>query len=127
MKKLIVFGLIVYGAWWYATHKFNYADTMTYAQKHPEAKWAPTVEYGIGMAYYQRADYPKAQETFTQLLTDFPTSQYTARALLRLSEAAEENRDWDTAKQTLDRFLTDFPDDPDRNIAQKRRELLYNK
>lgn len=127
MKKLIFFALIVGGVWWYATHKFNFADTMTYAQKHPQASWAPAVEYSIGMVYYQRADYPKAQETFTQLLTDFPTGQYEARGLLRLSEVAEENRDWQTAKETLDHFLADFPDHPDRNVAIKRRELLYNK
>lgn len=127
MKKVIVIGLIVGGAWWYATKKFKFDDTLAYAKAHPEAKWAPAVEYSVGMVYYQRTDYPKAQAAFAQLLTDFPTSQYTAHALLRLSEAAEENRDWDAAKQSLDQFLNDFPDDPDRNIAQKRRELLYNK
>lgn len=127
MNKFMIFIAVVWGAWWYASKKVNYSSTMTYAQKHPQASWAPAVEYGIGLAYYQRADYPKAQETFTQLLTDFPTGQYTARALLRLSEVAEDNRDWATAKETLDRFLADFPDHPDREIATKRRELLYNK
>ena len=127
MKKIMFFALILGGFWWYATHKFNFTDTMAYAKKHPEATWAPAVEYSIGLVYYQRADYPKAQETFTQLLTDFPTGQYTARGLMRLSEVADENRDYTTEKETLDRFLTDFPDHPDRNLAQKRRELLYNK
>lgn len=127
MKKLIFFALVVGGFWWYATHKFNFADTMAYAQKHPSSSWAPAVEYSIGMVYYQRDDFPKAQETFTQLLTDFPTGQYAARGMLRLSEAAEENRDYATEKEILDRFLEEYPDHPDKNIAIKRRELLYNK
>ena len=127
MKKLFFLLLVIGGAWWYATRRFNFSDAMTYAQKHPQASWAPAVEYSVGMVYYQRADYPKAQETFAQLLTDFPTGQYEARGLLRLSEAAEENRDWATAKETLDHFLADFPDHPERGIAQQRRELLYNK
>jgi TolA-binding protein len=126
MKLILILAVLV-GGWWYATHKFNFADTMTYAQKHPQASWAPAVEYSIGMVYYQRADYPKAQETFTQLLTDFPTGQYAARGLLRLSEVEDENRDYTAEKETLDRFLTEYPDHPDRNVAEKRRELLYNK
>lgn len=127
MKKLVIFALVVGGAWWYATHRFKSSDAMDFAKNHPQAKWAPALEYTVGMVYYQRGDLPKAQEAFTQLLTDFPTGQYQARGLLRLSEAAEENRDYATAKEALDHFLTDFPDHPDRNMAQKRRELLWNK
>ena len=40
---------------------------------------------------------------------------------------AEENRDYPTAKESLSRFLEDFPDSPDRAIAEKRKEFLYNK
>ena len=127
MKKLYLFVAVVGGVWWYASHHFNFSDTLEFVKKHPGASWAPATEYAVGMVYYQRLDYAKAQEVFTQLLTDYPTGQYEARGLLRLSETAEENRDYATAKQTLDQFLTDFPDHPDRNIAQKRRELLYNR
>ena len=127
MKKIYFFVLLIGGLWWYATHRFNFSDAMAYAKKNPTASWAPGVEYSIGLVYYQRADYPKAQEAFTQLLTDFPTGQYQARGLLRLSEVAEDNRDYETAKETLDHFLADFPDHPERAMAQKRRELLYSK
>jgi TolA-binding protein len=127
MKKFYFFVVIVSAVYWYASRRFNFSDAMTYAQKHPSASWAPAVEYSVGMVYYQRGDYPKAQETFTQLLTDFPTGQYEARGLLRLSEAAEENRDWQTSKDAVTRYLEEFPDGPDRQIAQKRKELLYNR
>jgi len=90
--------------WWYATTRFNFADAFKYAHEHPAASWAPGVEYAVGMAYYQRDDYPKAQETFAQLLTDFPTGQYEAHALLRLSESAEANRDWQTSKDALNKY-----------------------
>lgn len=127
MKKLYVFILIVGGVWWYASRRFNFADTMTYAQKHHGESWAPGVEYAVAMVYYQRADYPKAQETFAAFLTEYPTGQYEARALLRLSESAEQNRDWPTAKETVDRFLADFPDHPDHQIVERRKEMLYNR
>lgn len=127
MKKFYAFVLIVGGIWWYATHRFNFSDAMTYAQKHPAASWAPAVEYSVGLVYYQRADYQKAQDAFTQLLTDFPTGQYEARGLMRLSEAAEQNRDFTTAKESVERYLQEFPDGPDAQTAERRKELFYNK
>ena len=127
MKKLYLFVLAASGVWWYASHRFNFADALRYAQKNPSASWAPAVEYSVGLVYYQRADYPKAQETFTQLLTDFPTGPYEARALLRLSEAAQENRDFPTAKESLDRYLEEFPNGPDRQLAESRKISFYNK
>ena len=127
MKKFYLFVVVAAVVWWYATTRFNFEDAFKYAHNHPAASWAPAVEYSVGMVYYQRSDYPKAQETFTQLLTDFPTGQYEATALLRLSETAEENRDYATAKDAVARYLEEFPDGPDRQIAEKRKELLYNK
>ncbi len=127
MKKLFFFALIVGGTWWYASHKFNFDDTLSYAKKNKEKPWASSVAYSVGMVYYQRDDYAKAQEVFTTLLTEYPTGQYTARALLRLSEAADGSRDYRTEKETLDRFLAEFPDHPGRMLAIKRQELLYNK
>jgi outer membrane protein assembly factor BamD (BamD/ComL family) len=127
MKKLIFLALVVGGTWWYATHKFNFNDTLDYAKKNKEKPWSSAIAYSVGMVYYQRDDYPKAQEVFTGLLTDYPTGQYTPRAMLRLSEVADRNRDFQTEKDILDRFTTEYPDHPDRLIATKRRELLYNK
>ncbi len=127
MKKLYFFIVVASGVWWYASRHLNVSDAMDYAHKHPGASWAPAVEYSVGLIYYQRADYPKAQETFTQLLSDFTTGPYEGRALMRLSEAAEENRDYVTAKETVARYLEEFPDGPDRKMAERRKEYLYNK
>ena len=127
MKKAYFFVLLASGVWWYASRRFNFSDTMVYAQKHPGASWAPQVEYSVGLVYYQRADYQKAEDAFNQLLTDYPTGQYEARALLRLSEAAEENRDYPTAKEAVARYIEEFPDAPDRQMADRRKEMLYNK
>lgn len=127
MKKLVFFALLIGGVWWYATHKFDFHDTLVYAKKNGGTSWAPGVDYSVGLVYYQRTDYPHAKEAFTQLLTDYPTSQYTAHALLRLADTDESLQDWQGAKEAYDRYLQDFPNEPDVNIAQKRREYLYNK
>ena len=46
--------------------------------------WIPAfgIDYYVGLAYYQRAEFPKAQAAFQQLLTDYPTGPYAANGLL---------------------------------------------
>jgi len=127
MKKVFVAILLLAGVWWYASHRFNFSEVMLYAKKHSSESWAPALEYSVGMAYYGRGDYPKAEETFNQLLTDFATGEYQARGLLRLSEASEDNRDFQQARDAVDRYLEEYPDGPDRAIAETRKEHLYNK
>ena len=127
MRTLIIWGVILGSMWWYATKKLGFENPLQYAKKHPESSLSPKIEFTVGMIYYQRGDYRQAQDVFTLLLTDYPTGQYQSRALLRLSEVAEQNLDYETAKSSLDQFLKDFPEHPDRNMAQKRRELLYNR
>jgi TolA-binding protein len=127
MKKFYFLIVALSGLWWYASRHFDFNELFAYAHAHPAAQWAPKVEYSIAMVYYQRGDNQKAQEAFTQLLTDFPTGQYEGHALLRLSEVAEDNLDIPTAKETVKRYLEDFPDGPDRQLAEKRKELLLNR
>lgn len=124
MKKWMLVVAAVYGTYWYANNRFNFADTLVYAKKNPQASWAPAADYYIGLVYYQRADYPKSQEAFTQLLTDYSTGPYTARGLMRLSQVAMENRDYETARQSLARFLEEFPDNKERNVAEQRLEFI---
>ena len=124
MKKWIAVFVVLYGTYWYASRHYNFADTLVYAKKNPQASWAPAADYYVGMVYYQRAEYPKAQEAFTQLLTDYSTGPYTAKGLLRLASAAEENRDYETARQSLARFIEEFPDHKDKNVAERRLEYI---
>ena len=114
---------MLYGAYWYAS-RYDFSDTLGYARKHPPASWAPALDYYVGIAYYQRSDYPKSQEAFTQLLTDFSTGPYAAKGLLRLSAAAEENRDWPVARQSLERFIEEFSDHKDKKLAEQRLEVI---
>ena len=127
MKKFYLFLLVAFGVWWYATHRFNFADTMVYAKNHPKAWWAPAAEYYVGLVYYQRDDFQQSEDAFNQLLTDFPGSAYEGRGLLRLSEAAEGNRDFQTAKDSVAKYIEEYPDGADRGLAERRKEYLLNK
>jgi TolA-binding protein len=124
MKKWIFVAALLYGGYWYADRRFNFSDILVYARKNPRAAWAPAVDYYVGLAYYQRAEYAKSQEAFTQLLADYSTGSYTAKGLLRLSSAAEENREYEVARQSLQRFIEEFPDHKDKAVAEKRLEMI---
>jgi outer membrane protein assembly factor BamD (BamD/ComL family) len=127
MKKFLFVVLLAAGGIWYLRTHYHLIDVLPYAHAHQDKSWSQTAVYGVGMAYYTRSMYPPAQTAFTQLLTDYPTGQYTPRVLLRLDEMAEQNSDWSAAKQYLDQYLQDYPNGPDVQIAQQRRQLLYNK
>ena len=122
--KFILVVLALAGGYYYVSRHFEFNDTLVYAKKHPESRYAPAIDYYVGTIYYQRENYGKAQEAFTQLLTDFPTTQYAPTALERLSDAAEYNGDWQTAKDSLQRYVEEYPNGKDMQVVQKRLELL---
>jgi len=127
MKKLIFVALVIGGAWWYYSPKLTVAAALDYAHQNSQKPWASDVVYWIGWTYYQRANYPKAQETLGTFVNDFPAGPHTPRALLRYAEAAQENRDYATAKDALDRLLKEYPDSPDQSMARGQRDLLNNR
>lgn len=126
MKKIVIIGALLYGGYWYASRHYDFETALAYAKKNPSPKLAPAIDYYVGLAYYQRAEFPKAQAAFQQLLTDYPTCPYAAKGLLRLSEVAMENRDYATVRSSLQTFLEQYPDHKDRHLATKRLEVIYN-
>lgn len=124
MKTILIIAALFYGAYWYASRHYKFEDTLVYAKKNPQASWAPAADYYVGMVYYQRGDYQKSQEAFTQLVTDYSTGPYTVKGLMRLSEVAEENRDWPTARQSLERVIEEFPDYKNVSFAKQRLEHI---
>ena len=124
MNKFLICVGLLYGSYWYAKTHIKLDDALKHVKKNPQASWAPAADYYVGVIYTQRGEYVKAQEAFTQLLTDYSTGPYTSRGLMRLSQVAMENRDWPVARQSLDRFIEEFPDHKERNIAEKRLEYI---
>ena len=119
---LIVLGL--YGAYYYVSKHYEFHDTLVYAQKHPGEKWASPVQYYVGVIYYQRAEYPEAQEAFSKLLENDPTGYYSPNAYLKLDDSAQYNRDWDTAKSALERYIENYPDGKKIELAKSRLDML---
>ena len=124
MKKFLFVVLSLYGAYYYVSRHYDFESMLVYAKKHPQASWVPATEYYVGMMYYQRENYGKANEVLKQLLTDFPTCQYVPGALVRYEDVAETNHDWDTAKAVANRYVEDYPNGGDIEVMRKRLELL---
>ncbi len=124
MKKLIFVVALSYGTYWYITRHFNLSDVLICAKKNHSASWAPAADYYVGLVYYQRAEYAKSEEAFTQLLSDYTTGPYIAKGLLLLSSVAQENRNWPVARQSLERFIKEFPHHKDKQLAEQRLEFV---
>jgi|SRR5579883_342668 len=126
MKYLLI-ALALYGGLrllsnHYGVHETH--DLLAFTKKHPSPTLSPTIDYYLGVNYYQRSEYPQAQEAFGQLLQDYPTAQYAASALVRLEDAAEYNKDWDTAKTAAAKYLEQFPNGSESQVIQQRLQVL---
>lgn len=127
MRNYTLIVLAIFGCYYYVTKKVKLDEPLAYASRYKRKSWAPAADYYIGLAYYQRTDYPHAQAAFTQLLTDHATSQYAPRGLMLLADSAEGTQDWTAAKDALARYLEEYPEGKDKDRAVKKLELLRYK
>lgn len=127
MRTYTIIVLTILGCYYYVSRKVKLEEPLAYAAKYKDKSWAPAADYYIGLAYYQRSDYPNAQIAFTQLLTDHATSQYAPRGLMFLADAAEGTNDWDSAKAAMVRYLDEYPEGKDKDRAAKKLEMLRYK
>lgn len=127
MLKVIVALIALYGACWYAGEHIDFDKALKFASDNKSKPWAPAYTNALALYYYQKADYPRAQRIYDQLLTEHPTCQYAPKALMRLGDSAESNMDWEKAKEAYARYIQEFPDGKDIQIATKRLEYLKYK
>ncbi|MBI4375701.1 MAG: outer membrane protein assembly factor BamD [Elusimicrobia bacterium] len=124
MTKYFLIVLALYGGCYYLWPHFSLYKGLALTKSRSGARWVPPMEYYIGVVYYQKEDYPRAQEAFTQLLAASPTGYYVPRALIYLSDAADRTRDWDVAKAAAARYVEEFPDGKEIELMRKRLEML---
>lgn len=127
MRTYVLIVLALAGSYYYVTRKVKLDDPLAYASKYKSQSWSAAADYYIGVAYYQRSDYPKAQAAFTQLLADHATSYYVEKGLMYLADVAEENRDYGAAKEALAVYLDQYPEGKEKDRASKKLDLLRYK
>jgi TolA-binding protein len=128
MTKIVVIILCIYGACTWVSKTYDFDDTLVYVRKNPQASWAPAAEYYIGVAYYQRAEYPKAQSTFSTLINDYgATGYYAVKALPMLEDSSQYNGDWDSARNASKLYIETYPEGKDIEVMRKRLEIVNYK
>jgi outer membrane protein assembly factor BamD (BamD/ComL family) len=127
VKYLVLSFCLLYGVYHYVSRKFEFHDTLVHAHKHKSAGWSAPVEYYVGLVYYQRAEYGKAQEAFTMFREDHPEDSHMPRALVMLGDAAEYTQDWDVARAALAQYIEKYPAGRDIALVKSRLELVNYK
>ncbi len=124
LKKLLWFLAILIGLGLYVRSHYDFQDALRFSRRHPHPKLSPAVDYYSGMAYYLREDYPRAVDAFTQLLTDYPTSYYAPRGLLRLGSSHMEMRQYQQAREAFEKYMEEFPNGKDRALVDSKYEFI---
>lgn len=127
MRNYVLIVLAISGSYWYVTRKVELDEPLAYAAKYKHKGWSAAADYYIGIAYYQRSDYPRAQAAFEQLLTHHATSHYVPRSLMYLADSAERNNDWSKVKEALYRYTEEFPEGKDIERAKSKLDYVRYK
>jgi TolA-binding protein len=123
MNTYVLIVALIGGSYWYVTHKVKLDEPLAYTAKHKKESWAPRANYYIGLTYYQRSDYPKAQAAFSQLLIDHATSQFVENSLIYLADSAETQNDWNKVKECLARYVEEYPEG--KHIERAKAKLDF--
>ena len=122
MRWWMILALVFAG--YYIGRNFDLPEPLAFSRAHSNPTLSPALDYYAGMVFYQRAEYPRAQKAFSQLLEDYPTAQYVPQALIRLEDSAEYNHDWDSARKAAHAYMEQFPKGAHIELMRRRLELV---
>jgi TolA-binding protein len=127
MKKLFLVILLGIGGWYWAKENLQSQKIMAYAQKKKDPQLSPKIEYYLGLYHETRTEYPRAVQVFEQLLTDYPSSQFAASALIKLAASYERNGRRDDALNAYRTYLERWPNGDRAGLAQSNADRLANR
>lgn len=124
-RRFLIFLMVFISAVYYLKSHYYLIDLLDYVERHPNSLAAfPVTDYSIGMVYYMRERYAPAAQAFSQLLTDYPTSQFTEDTLLRLGESYESIRQWPRAREAYQQYMDQFPQTKTFPVVQRKYERI---
>ena len=124
LKKPFYILLALAGLGWYVSNHYTFKDVLAYSKQHPHPEYSPMLDYYSGMAYFARDQHEDAIEAFNQLLTDYPTCPYAARAMHRLGTSYMERNNYQAAREIFDRYFEEHPAHRDRQVVQQKYEYI---
>jgi TolA-binding protein len=127
MKKwFIILGLAV-GGFAYVVKHYTFRDVLNYSIAHPDPAVSPKLDYYVGMAWYLRSYTPGAVEAFQQVLTDYPTSYFAPKAMLRLGTVYTEQRQFADARDIYERYMAEYPEGEQIQSVKDKYEFVRTK
>jgi len=124
-RRFLILLMAVIAAGIYIKSHYFLVDILGYVERHPDSLAAfPVTDYSVGMVYYMRGRYDPAIQAFSQLLTDYPTSQFTEGALLHLGESYETVRNWPKARESYQQYMEQFPLGKTYGVVQHNYERI---
>ncbi|MFA5863608.1 MAG: tetratricopeptide repeat protein [Phycisphaerae bacterium] len=90
----------------------------------------PGVFYWQGRAQLAKGDYENAALSFMEIAVEFPSSDYSARALFYAAQTASESGHLDYARTLWQELIDNFSNSADYNViqlAEQARDLLHEK
>lgn len=124
LKKPFIILCLFAGLCAYIHAHYTVDDVLKFTRKNRDLSISPALDYYIGMGYYIRSDYDKAGRAFTQLLTDYTTTQYTPGALFRLGASYDEMLKRPEAREAYEQYLIRFPEGSETALVQRRYDQI---
>ena len=84
----------------------------------------PNAWYWLGQSYFVTTNYGVALDAFKQLVSQFPQSDKTPDALLKVGYCQIELKQVDAAKATLKQVVAKYPGSDSASLAQERLQRL---
>ncbi|MDE2292394.1 MAG: tetratricopeptide repeat protein [Elusimicrobia bacterium] len=123
-KKLVLYIVLLAGAYHYVRTHYHRPDVMRYSATLADHDMRARVRYYVGLSYFMQSQYEPAIDAFNTLLTDDPTCQYEAKALLHLGESNIEMRRFADARTAYEKYMQDFPHGADLEVVQTQYEFI---
>lgn len=124
LKKWFFILAVLVGMCVYINSHYTMKDVLGYSKRHPNPDLSPKLDYYVGTAYYLKGKNPEAIEAYTQLLSDYPTTQYTPKALINLGSMYAEGSQWENSRTCYQKYIDDYPNGPDIGIARNAYENI---
>ena len=122
MKKLIFIFAILIGTMVAIHISLQNGSFLRYLDEHPDPRWVPAVEYGVGETYYLFQDLDEAATYFIRVPQTYPNSSQADDAYWGYLESLDDMTNT-TRTQLIDeyrQYLQQFPNGAHAAAAQSK-------
>jgi len=106
----------------------KYSDAIqslnAYVEKYPSGQYVANAHYWLGEMYVISGANDKAVKEYTLLVTNYPQSDKTPGAMLKLGNMADDQSKTAQAKDWWQKLVKQYPNDPAAKTAATKLQML---